>query len=197
MKQQEPVTADSGWKETTIRSFHGSPSERIGSGWMLISAGDAGPSGWNTMTASWGGLGVLWGRDVAFMFIRPSRFTYHFANTSPLFTLSFFDESYREALNICGAKSGRDIDKAAEAGLSPIAFGPSYGRAAGAIGFKEAQEIIVCRKLYTHDFDPAQFIERPSIERPPIGGSSIEANYQGRDYHRMFIGEIVSLLVKS
>jgi flavin reductase (DIM6/NTAB) family NADH-FMN oxidoreductase RutF len=189
MKQKDLTAAESGWRETNIREFCGSPSERIGTGWMLISAGDgaAGKSGWNTMTASWGGMGVLWGRDVAFMFIRPSRFTYHFANTSSLFSLSFFDESRREALNICGAKSGRDIDKAAEAGLTPIAFGSSYGKASGAIGFKEAQEIIVCRKLYTHDFDPAQFLDAPSIE----------ASYNGKDYHRMFIGEILTLLVKS
>jgi flavin reductase (DIM6/NTAB) family NADH-FMN oxidoreductase RutF len=189
MKQTELAAADSGWQETNIRMFRGSPSERIGAGWMLISAGDgaAGKSSWNTMTASWGGLGVLWGRDVAFMFIRPSRFTYHFANGASLFSLSFFDESYREALNICGGKSGRDIDKAAGAGLTPIAFGSSYKNAAGAIGFKEARDIIVCRKLYTHDFDPAQFLDGPSIE----------ANYHGRDYHRMFIGEILTLLTKS
>jgi flavin reductase (DIM6/NTAB) family NADH-FMN oxidoreductase RutF len=188
MKQKELAAADSGWQETHIRTFRGSPSERIGAGWMLISAGDgaARTSGWNTMTASWGGLGVLWGRDVAFMFIRPSRFTYPFANTSSLFSLSFFDESYREALNICGAVSGRDTDKAATAGLTPIAFGSAYEKAAGAIGFKEAREIIVCRKLYTHDFDPAQFLDGPSIE----------ASYHGKDYHRMFIGEILTLLVK-
>jgi flavin reductase (DIM6/NTAB) family NADH-FMN oxidoreductase RutF len=187
MKQKDLRAADSGWQETNIRSLRGSPSERIGTGWMLISAGDGtvGKGGWNTMTASWGGLGVLWGRDVAFMFIRPSRFTYQFANSSSLFTLSFFDESYREALNICGAKSGRDTDKAAETGLTPIVFDSPRGAAAGAIGFKEAREIIVCRKLYTHDFDPARFLD----------GSAVEANYHGADYHRMFIGEILTLLV--
>jgi flavin reductase (DIM6/NTAB) family NADH-FMN oxidoreductase RutF len=139
------------------------------------------------MTAAWGGLGVLWGRDVAFTFIRPSRHTYQFANTSSLFTLSFFDEPYREALNICGAKSGRDTDKAAEAGLTPIALGSAFKTAAGAIGFKEAREIIVCRKLYTHDFDPARFLDKASIEK----------NYQDKDYHRMYIGEIVSLLARN
>jgi flavin reductase (DIM6/NTAB) family NADH-FMN oxidoreductase RutF len=196
MKQKELIPAGAEWLAKSIREFPGSPSERIGSGWMLISAGgnsapgggEAGASGWNTMTASWGGLGVLWGRDVAFMFIRPSRHTYQFANTSALFTLSFFDESHRNALNICGATSGRDTDKAAEAGLTPIAFGPGAadGKASGAIGFKEAKEIIVCRTLYTHDFDPVKFLDRASIEK----------NYQGKDYHRMFIGEIETLLVR-
>jgi flavin reductase (DIM6/NTAB) family NADH-FMN oxidoreductase RutF len=153
---------------------------------MLITAGGAAAdkSSWNTMTASWGGLGVLWGLDVAFMFIRPSRHTFHFANGSPLFTLSFFDPSRKKALDICGAVSGRDADKAAEAGLTPILF--DKGPAAGAIGFEEAQEIIVCRKLYTHDFDPLKFLDPPRIEKA----------YNGRDYHRMFIGEILTLLTR-
>ncbi|GHU69195.1 flavin reductase [Spirochaetia bacterium] len=198
MKQKQVVPAGSGWQEKSIREFPGSPSERIGSGWMLITAGNAslGNAGlgtesagdWNTMTASWGGLGVLWGRDVAFMFIRPSRYTFGFANDNPLFTLSFFDKGYRDALSLCGEKSGRVIDKAAEAGLTPILFDNSIagGKAAGAVGFKEASEIIVCRKLYIHDFDPAAFIDPVSIEK----------NYGGTDYHRMYIGGIVSLLTK-
>jgi flavin reductase (DIM6/NTAB) family NADH-FMN oxidoreductase RutF len=140
------------------------------------------------MTASWGGLGVLWGRDVAFMFIRPSRRTFGFANDNALFTLSFFDKKYRDALSLCGEKSGRDIDKAAEAGLTPIVFDVSIAKdgAAGAVGFKEASEIIVCRKLYAHDFDPAAFIDPVSIEK----------SYGGTDYHRMFIGEIAGLFTR-
>ena len=187
MKQTEVIPADSGWIEKSIKEFHGSPSRRIGSEWMLITSGSvaADKSNWNTMTASWGGLGVLWGIDVAFMFIRPSRHTFHFANGSPLFTLSFLDASYKKALDICGSESGRDIDKAARAGITPIRF--ETGVAAGAIGFKEAKENIVCRKLYTHDFNPVEFLDPPLIEKA----------YNGKDYHRMFIGEILTLLTRS
>jgi flavin reductase (DIM6/NTAB) family NADH-FMN oxidoreductase RutF len=186
MKQKEPLPADKGWTEKNIRDFPGSPSRRIGEGWMLITARDE--ADWNTMTASWGGLGVLWGRDVAFMFIRPSRRTFAFANTASLFTLSFFDEAYRGALEFCGAKSGRDVDKAAGAALTPIVFDDSLagGRVAGSAGFKEAREIIVCRKLYTHDLDPAAFLDAPSIEE----------SYHGKDYHRMYIGEVITLLTR-
>ncbi|GHV66944.1 flavin reductase [Spirochaetia bacterium] len=186
MKQKEAIPAGDGWTGKTIREFQGNTAERIGNGWMLITAADVSSDrgNWNTMTASWGGLGVLWGRDVVFMFIRPSRHTYHFANTAPLFTLSFFEPAMKGALDLCGSKSGRDIDKAAAAGLSPIVF--EEGPAAGAVGFKEATEIILCRKLYTHDFDPHKFLDAPSIEK----------NYNGQDYHRMFIGEVISLMVK-
>jgi flavin reductase (DIM6/NTAB) family NADH-FMN oxidoreductase RutF len=158
---------------------------------MLITAGDAGADGggdWNTMTASWGGLGVLWGRNVAFMFIRPSRRTFGFANDNELFTLSFFSEDYRDALNFIGSHSGRDCDKAAEAGLTPLIFdgGVAGAKGAGAIGFKEAEDIILCRKLYTHDFDPRQFLDAPLIE----------TSYNGKDYHRMYIGEILTVLTR-
>jgi flavin reductase (DIM6/NTAB) family NADH-FMN oxidoreductase RutF len=186
MKQKQLIPAGSEWREISIRDFKGSPSQRIGQDWMLISAGDAaldGTGDWNTMTASWGGLGVLWGQDVAFIFIRPSRRTFEFANNSRLFSLSFFDESRRDALNFIGAHSGRDFDKAAETGLQPLLFD---GKAAGAVGFKEAESVIVCRKLYTHDLDREKFLDVPLIEKA----------YNGKDYHRMFIGEILTVLAR-
>jgi flavin reductase (DIM6/NTAB) family NADH-FMN oxidoreductase RutF len=179
MKQQEALPAGSSWLEKNIREFSGSPASRIGDGWMLVTAGTA--RSWNTMTASWGGLGVLWGRDVAFMFIRPSRHTFGFANNNSLFTLSFFEPKYREALSFCGANSGRDMDKTAQTGLSPIEF------PRGGVAFKEASELIICRKLYAHDFDPRLFLDPPSIEKA----------YNGKDYHRMYIGEILALWVRA
>ncbi|MDR2535606.1 MAG: flavin reductase [Treponema sp.] len=181
MEQQPVIPAGSEWTDKHIRDFCGSPVSRISDEWMLITCGNtADQKGlWNTMTASWGGLGVLWSKNVAFMFIRPTRFTFALANESQLFTLSFFDASYRRSLEICGAASGRDTDKAAQAGLKPIVFSD------GSIAFQEAKEIIVCRKLYVHDFDPGQFLD-----------PSIEGLYPVKDYHRMFIGEVLTLRVK-
>ena len=180
MKQKEAISAGGGWIKKAIRSFSGSPFERLDTQWMLITAGDANKdrSNWNTMTASWGGLGVLWNKDVAFIFIRPSRRTFSFANDSSFFTLSFFDETRRAALNICGEKSGRDTDKALASGLTPVFF--EDGPAAGAVSFREARDILFCKKLYTQDINPAHFLDE-----------SIAKNYNGNDYHRMYIGEIV------
>jgi flavin reductase (DIM6/NTAB) family NADH-FMN oxidoreductase RutF len=190
MEQKSVMPAGKNWIEKNIREFPGSPAQRIGDEWALVSAGDTSQSGghWNTMTVSWGGLGELWSRDVAFIFLRPQRYTREFVEAGPIFTISFFDKSYRKALAFCGEKSGRDADKAASTGLSPIVFDRSVlnGSAQGAIGFAEAREIIVCRKLYTHVFDPAKMLD-PAIQKDC---------YPESDYHTMYIAEVAGLLVK-
>ena len=147
----------------------------IGDQWMLLTAGT--PERCNTMTASWGGLGVLWGINVAACYIRPQRYTYEFVERSGFFTLSFFGEEYRKALTLCGSKSGRDIDKIKECGLTVSAS------AGNAPYFQEAELVLVCRKLYWQDIDPAHFLD------PDLDGRW----YPEKDYHRMYIGEIVEV----
>jgi len=149
----------------------------IGSDWMLITAGTL--DAYNTMTASWGGLGVLWNKDVCFCFVRPTRHTYGFMEKADTFTLTFFDEDYRDALKFCGSHSGRDVDKAAKTGLTPVQS------SSGSVYFNEARMVIECRKLYYQDIDPANFID-PSIDK----------NYSLKDYHRMYVGEIIKCLQK-
>jgi len=187
MRQKEVIPAGNEWVEANIREFPGSPAKRIGDEWMLLSAAGnvfEDKTNWNTLTASWGGLGFLWNIAVAFYFIRPSRHTFSFAGKSSLISLSFFNSSYRKALEYCGTYSGRDKDKMTETGLTPIVFESGAGQ--GAVGFKEAKEVIICQKFYTHDFDPARF-EVPE---------EIGKNYPDGDYHRMFIGKVLSLRVR-
>ncbi len=146
----------------------------IGQDWMLVTAGKR--EAFNTMTASWGGLGVLWNSPVSMIFVRPSRYTYEFIEREREYTLSFFGPEEKRALQICGSKSGRDIDKVKETGLTPLFDQP-------APYFEQARLVLVCRKLYTHDLDPAAFLD------PAIMGS-----YKNGDYHRMYVGEIVKTL---
>ncbi|MBN1429101.1 MAG: flavin reductase family protein [Anaerolineae bacterium] len=143
----------------------------IGRDWMLVTAGSQ--SHYNTMTASWGGLGHLWNRNVCFCFVRPQRYTYQFIEETPAFSLSFFDERYRAALELCGSRSGRNVDKAAATGLTPIEITP------GIISFAEARLVLECKKIYFDDINPAQFVD-----------PSVAEHYAARDYHRMYIGEI-------
>jgi len=151
------------------------PFTLIANDWMLITAGP--PESFNTMTASWGGVGHIWGKDVCWCVVRPVRHTYRFMEENPGFTLTFFDERYREALNICGTRSGRDGNKVADAGLTPVA-----GPIEGTTTFAEARLVIACRKLYTHDIDAARFVD-PALDQ----------NYPNKDYHRMYFGEIVEV----
>lgn len=129
----------------------------IGKQWMLITAGDS--TNFNTMTASWGGLGWLWNKPVAFIFIRPERYTYQFVEENTHLTLSFFKEDFRKALQICGTLSGRDGDKVAKAGLTPT---PVSG---DATGFAEARLTLVCEKLFKTPMTEDAFIDKEILER--------------------------------
>lgn len=127
------------------------PFELIGEQWMLITAGDQ--DAFNTMTASWGGLGWLWNKPVAFIFVRPERYTHDFLESSDKVTLSFFPESCRNALQICGTRSGRDCDKVMEAGLVPVAL------ESGAVTFEQARLTVECLKLFKSDMKRDEFID--------------------------------------
>jgi flavin reductase (DIM6/NTAB) family NADH-FMN oxidoreductase RutF len=154
------------------------PFQIVGGDWMLVTAGS--PDAYNTMTASWGGFGVIWAKNIAWCAIRPSRHTYNFIEKADNFTLSFFDKEYHSALEICGSKSGRDIDKAAATGLTPIA-----ASAPDTTTFAQARMVVECKKIYFQDLVPAHFLDE-----------SIEGNYKGSDYHRMYMGEITNILVR-
>ena len=97
-------------EELTENVFH-----LINDDWMLVAAEDGGRT--NAMTASWGGVGILWGKKVAFVFVRPQRYTKEFIDKSDKLSLSFFDDSWRKMLNYMGTVSGRDEDKIAASGL--------------------------------------------------------------------------------
>lgn len=150
----------------------------IGKDWMLITAGNL--NSYNTMTASWGAMGMLWNKPVVFIFIRPQRYTFEFVEKNELFTCCFFDKGYRKALNYCGANSGRDVDKAAETSLHP-AVSPL-----GSVIFEEAKLFFECSKIAQQDIDPKSFLS-PEIQK----------NYPGKDYHRMYIGEITFCGIKN
>lgn len=157
-------------------SIQDNPFKLVGADWMLITAGPI--EAYNTMTASWGGMGVLWNKNVCWCVVRPVRYTYDFIEKAETFTLSFFDEKYREALKLCGTESGRDVDKAAKTGLTPVA-----GSLAGTTYFEQARLVLECKKIYTQDLDPKRFLD-PVIERL----------YPEKDYHRMYFGEIEAVL---
>lgn len=127
------------------------PAELIGKQWMLITAGT--PENFNTMTASWGGLGFLWNRPVAFVFVRPNRHTRSFIDARPAFTLSFMPEKYRNDLIFCGRNSGRDVDKMAATQLSSITT------PGGLVAMDDADLVLECRKMAVAHMREEDFVD--------------------------------------
>ena len=124
-------------------------------------------------------MGVLWRKPVVNIYIRPTRFTYDFTEKYPLFTLCFFDESYRKVLSYCGTHSGRDTDKVKSCNLTPLIS--EYG----SIYFQEARLVFECKKLYYSDLNPVRFSD-----------NSIKDHYPLEDYHRYYTAEILNCFIK-
>ena len=164
------------FKEIKAEDLNFNPFKLIGSDWMLISAGDS--QKFNTMTASWGGVGVLWGRNVVTTYIRPQRYTKEFVDNQELFSLSFFD-GYKKELGLLGSVSGRDEDKIKKSGLTPIFID-------GVPAFDEAKIIIIAKNLYKESIKPECFFDNEPDEKW----------YPEKDYHDMYIAEIQKVYVK-
>lgn len=140
-------------KETTVKVLAQEDIiDLIDRQWMLVTAGTG--ESFNTMTASWGAIGNLWNRPVAIIFIRPERYTHELIEAGEKITLSFYGEQHREALRICGKLSGRDCDKAAQAGLTPVVL------ESGAVSFSEARLTLDCTKLFRTEMEEADFADR-------------------------------------
>ncbi|MDC7289279.1 flavin reductase family protein [Blautia schinkii] len=165
------------FKEVKAAELTMNPFTKIGKEWLLITAGNEEKC--NTMTASWGAMGVMWGKNAVTIYIRPQRYTKEFVDREETFTISVLPEQYRKALNYCGTVSGKGIDKIKEAGLTPCFV-------EGTAGIEEAEMIMVCRKMYHDDIKPECFDETANDGKW----------YPEKDYHTMYIAEVVKVLVK-
>ena len=162
-------------KQIEINEFSENPFKLIGSDWMLITAKKGEKT--NMMTASWGGVGILWNKPVATIYVRPQRYTKEFIDNEEYFSLCVLPEEYRQILNYCGTKSGRDEDKIAETKLT-------VDESEKAPIFKESRLVLICKKLYAQDLTEQSFIDK----------SLVEKNYKAKDFHTMYIAEIEKIL---
>ena len=167
----------SNYKEIKPENLDQSAFKLIGKDWMLITA--AKDNKINTMTASWGGLGIMWNKNVAYIVVRPQRFTKEFLDASSTFSLTFFDESYKKDLSYLGTVSGRDEDKLSKTNLTV-----SYVDSTPA--FEESKLTIICKKLYAQEFKPECFID-DTIDKKC---------YPQKDYHTMYIAEVEKIFLK-
>lgn len=174
-------------KEVSPYDLKINPLESFSGDWMLLTAGNK-ESGYNTMTVSWGQIGNLWqdgnlhgphwGLPVTTVFVRPQRYTKKFMDEHNYYTLAVYNKKYKKALAYLGAKSGRDEDKVAVQGLSPV-FIDNTTYIGG------ADLVLICRKLYQAPILDENFVDQNVKER----------TYPLKDYHDMYIGQIEKVLV--
>jgi len=163
------------FKEIKPELIKKNPFQAIGKEWMLIAAGNKDKK--NAMTASWGGLGVMFGKNVAFIVVRPQRYTKEFIDNEDTFSLSFLDKKYRNILNYFGTVSGREEDKIAKSGLTVSYYDTTPY-------FNEANMVLICKKLCAQPFDSDSMIYE-----------NIKSTwYPQQDYHTLYIAEITNVL---
>lgn len=148
--------------------------DEFGNQWALVAAGTVADH--NAMTISWGGVGCLWGKSVATVYVRPNRYTYKYMEENKFFTVSFYPDEYKKALGVMGSKSGRDCNKDAEAGLTAIPCGET-------VTYQQARRTLLCRKLFAQDMLTENFT--PEV---------ICKFYGTEPAHKLYIGEIVDII---
>ena len=145
----------------------------------LLTAGDR--ESCNTMTIGWCQLGRLWSIPVCTVYVRPERYTYQFMESHDYFTVSVLPASHKQTtMQLCGTKSGREVDKVKACGLTLC-----YG-AGDAPFFDEAEWVLVCKKVYVQDLEPACMKD----------GTQIQRYYEGQGWHRAYTGEVVEAYIK-
>lgn len=165
------------FKEINANEIKSNVFDLIGKDWMLIAAEKEGKV--NAMTAIWGGMGVLFNKNVVYIFVRKSRFTKEFLDASSTFSLNFpSPEKYRNELVYFGRVSGRNEDKIEKSGFTVLRDGAPY--------FEQSNKVLICKKITRHYFAPEGFID-PKI---------LSSFYADNDFHYLYVGEIVKCLEK-
>lgn len=171
-------------KEISIKDIKINPFQMFGENWAALAAGNL-ENGYNAMTIAWGHLGTLWERDshtnhlpTAICYVRPSRYTKNFLDKESYFTISCFSDEYKKALGYLGSHSGSNSDKIKNSGLTPeFINNTTY--------FAEAQTVYICRKLY----------QAPLLESGFAEKGLVDFNYPLKDFHEMYVGEIIKVLI--
>ena len=167
------------FQEIDLKSMTPNPFVALKDDWAIVSAGTA--DNFNAMTIGWGTMGVMWHKPVVSIYLRPQRYTKEFIDRMDTFAVSFYSKEYKKSLELLGTKSGRDFDKIAASGLTPHTID-------GTVAFKEADTVIICRKLFGgQQLDASKFVD-PGLD---------SRFYPDKDYSYIYFGEIEKVLKRS
>ncbi len=157
-----------------MKSFIINPFEKFNKEWALVTSGKK--ESFNSMTISWGTIGTLWHKSIVIIFVRPDRYTFKFLKDCDTFTVSFYDEKYRNELSLFGRTSGKDVDKVKESGFTPVFLDNS-------ITYKEANQTIVLKKIYMEQMDKTKYNE-----------DALKCYKENDPAHYMIIGQVLDIL---
>jgi flavin reductase (DIM6/NTAB) family NADH-FMN oxidoreductase RutF len=158
---------------------YGETVKELGGDGCLLVTGERG----NPMTIGWGMMGIVWGKPVFSVLVRPSRYSYGLLASTPQFTINVppaaprgaTTGSLRKALSLCGSQSGRDKDKISACGLTL-----EPGIVLPIPHIRECPIHYECRVLQTTDLPPDGW--EPAI---------LDRYYPGGDFHRVYFAEIL------
>lgn len=168
---------DLSFKEISINDLKVNPVTMFSEGWALLTAGSK--ENFNAMTVSWGAIGEIWSKPSMFVFVRPQRYTHEFCERSDFFTVSCFEGKCRKELSFFGSKSGREHDKFSETSLCVETDGDH-------VYCGDAEYVFLCKKTAKTGLQPENFFD-----------DAINGCYSAKDYHDIYVGEIVKILVKN
>lgn len=155
--------------------------ESVGKGILLTAAAEGSV---NTMTIGWGTLGIQWGKPIFIAFVRESRFTKALLDKNPAFTINIPVGEYDPSiLKICGTKSGRDMDKFRELGLTP-----EEPETITVPGIRQFPLTLECKVIYKQAQDP------DAINPENTDRYYQRADQQG-DYHTAYYGQITAAYI--
>ena len=169
-------------RDIQVWDYAGQILEEIGQGALLTVCADGKV---NTMTIGWGTIGVQWAKPIFIAFVRESRYTKQLLDKNPEFTVNVpYGDSAKEILRICGTKSGRDMDKFRELGLTQ-----EEGKTVCVPGIRQLPLTLECKVIYRQDQDP-KAINEENDKRYYAKGTANE-----NDYHTAYYGQITAAYI--
>jgi flavin reductase (DIM6/NTAB) family NADH-FMN oxidoreductase RutF len=165
-------------KTVKAKELNANLFRKIDDEWLLICTKDRDNDRINMMTASWGGFGILWNREVCYLFVRPQRHTHKLLTEQDTFSVLVLPEALKHTHKVFGKLSGRDLDKIKETGLTPAEID-------GVPAVEEAELIFTVKKLYEDTIKKEGFLEEALLK-----------NYPTDDFHTVYVCEIKNIYVK-
>ncbi|MDR2917208.1 MAG: flavin reductase [Tannerella sp.] len=170
------------FKSIEAKNMPGDVFTLVGSDYTVITAGN--PSLYNSMVAGWGGMGILFNKPATWCMLRANRYTLEVMRNEKTYTMSYFDDTYKDDIMLFGTKSGRDSDKMKESKLSSVQT-PS-----GNMTYKEAKLIIECKLTEVTTVSPNDFYSEEGRQ------FVVDAYEEVKDYHKIVFGEITNVWVR-